>query len=123
MWAALVWNPHIYMKKVIIIAEETVTIEKKLHLGNLINQLEYTYSINNTGTYTFINVLYFKKDPLRPTKEMVRDYINNNGLNCEISRLGTLYITSKVDFKYIKDGWYIVWKVNSTTKTITVEYK
>ena len=123
MWAALVWNPHIYMKKVTIIVEEIVIIEKKLHLGNLIHQVRYTHGINSAGTYTFINVLYFKKDPLRPTKEMVRDYINNNGLNCEIDRFGNLYITSKVDFKYIEDGWYIVWKVNSTTETITVKYK
>lgn len=123
MWAALVWNPHIYMKKVTIIVEEIVTIEKKLHLGNLIHQVRYTHGINSAGTYTFINVLYFKKDPLRPTKEMVRDYINNNGLNCEIDRFGNLYITSKVDFKYIENGWYIVWKVNSTTETTTVEYK
>ena len=80
-----------YMKKITIIVEETSSIKKELYLGNLIHQIRYTHGINNAGTYTFINALYFKKDPLRPTKEMVKDYINNS-LNCEIDRFGNLYI-------------------------------
>ena len=111
------------MKKIITIVEESVSVEKELYLGNFIHQVRYTHSGNNVGTYTFINALYFKKDPLRPTKDMVRDYINNNGLNCEKDRFGNLYIDSKVDFECREDGWYIVWKVIRTERTVTIEYQ